>query len=90
MTEERIKELLRYLPGGAQAEEVLRVAIKEVRAEASGAPQDAVRYRWLNNQHNFMIYIENEHALRTNMRLRCGEPLDKWIDARIEEENKTA
>lgn len=47
----------------------------------------AARYRWLNKQHNFMIYIEGNDQMRTNVRLRCGEPLDTWIDARIREES---
>lgn len=48
--------------------------------------QDEKRYRWLNKQHNFMIYIEDEAQMRTNVRLRCGLPLDEWIDNRIKEE----
>ena len=48
--------------------------------------RDAARYRWLNKQHNILIYIEDEKQTRTNVRLRCGVPLDKWIDARIETE----
>ena len=35
MTEERINELIKYLPGGAQAEEVLRTAIREAYQHAA-------------------------------------------------------
>ena len=58
---------------------------KAQRAEVV-APKDAERYRWLNKQHNMLMYIEGMDEMRNNVRLRCGEPLDKWIDARIEEE----
>ena len=48
--------------------------------------RDAARYRWLNKQHNFMVYVEDEKQTRTNLRLRCGLPLDEWIDLRIEDD----
>ena len=47
----------------------------------------AARYAWLNKQHNFLIYIEDADETRQNVRLRCGVPLDEWIDARIKEES---
>ncbi len=50
--------------------------------------RDALRYRWLNQQHHFLMYIEQVGGERSKMRLRCGEPLDAWVDARIEEEQK--
>ena len=49
--------------------------------------QDGVRYRWLNRQDNFMIYIDTFPEMKRNHCLKCGEVLDKWIDARIEEED---
>ena len=52
----------------------------------AGEPQDARRYRWLNRQHNFLMYIEGLDETRTNVRLRCGLPLDEWIDNRIAED----
>lgn len=48
--------------------------------------QDAKRYRWLNKQHNFVAYIEGATRTRQHVNLRCGVPLDEWIDARISEE----
>lgn len=45
--------------------------------------QDSARYRWLNNQHNFLIYIEDQEQTRTNVHLRCGQLLDTWIDAAL-------
>ena len=48
--------------------------------------RDAARYRWLNKQHNLLIYVEDEKQTRTNLRLRCGPPLDTWIDNRIDAE----
>jgi hypothetical protein len=67
----------------------------EARAAARGAWQfltaspskDEARYRWLNKQHNFLIYIEDEKELRQNVRLRCGPPLDDYIDNRIKEQS---
>lgn len=50
--------------------------------------KDAARYRWLNQQHHFMIYIEGPETdpTRSNLRLRCGESLNGWLDKRIEED----
>ena len=56
------------------------------REVAEAYKADALRYRWLNKQHNFMVYIEDAEETRTNVRLRCGLPLDEWIDNRIAEE----
>lgn len=47
---------------------------------------DAARYRWINKKHNFVMHIEDNDFRRQHMNLRCGEPLDTWIDARIAEE----
>ena len=49
---------------------------------------DARRYRWLNSQDHFMIYIAHSFANKDikgekSYRLKCGEVLDSWIDARI-------
>lgn len=49
---------------------------------------DAARYRWLNKHHNFVMHVEDNDFKRQHMNLRCGEPLDTWIDARIEEERQ--
>lgn len=51
----------------------------------AGAIRDASRYRWLNRQDNFLAYIEYPDGTKRH-RLKCGEPLDKWIDAEIESE----
>ena len=56
----------------------------------AGEPEDARRYRWLNRQHNFLMYIEGPDETRTNVRLRCGLPLDEWIDNRIAEDAQRA
>lgn len=52
-------------------------------AENAALKRDAERYRWLNANHNFMMYVESEDHTKTHVRLRCGEPLDQWIDAAI-------
>lgn len=52
---------------------------------AEGTMKDAARYRWLNKQHNFIIHIESMDHLR-HYNLKCGGPLDTWIDARLEAE----
>ena len=44
------------------------------------ANKDAARYRWLNATDNFLIHIDSKPV-----RLKCGDPLDAWIDARIVE-----
>ena len=49
--------------------------------------RDAARYRWINKQHNFVMHVEGNDFKRQHMNLRCGEPLDTWIDARIAEES---
>ena len=57
------------------------------QAPSEAVARDAARYRWLNKQHNFLIFIEAEPEMRReNVRLRCGEPLDAWLDKRIEAE----
>ena len=64
-----------------------RMVIDALRAQrAEEVTPDAARYRWLNKQHNMLIYIEDEAQTRANVRLRCGPPLDDWIDRRIEAE----
>lgn len=40
----------------------------------------ARRYYWLNGQDNFLIQIDGKPV-----RLKCGDVLDRWIDARLEE-----
>lgn len=42
------------------------------------AERDARRYRWLNANDNFLVYIDGRPV-----RLKCGELLDRWIDASI-------
>ena len=44
---------------------------------------DARRYRWLNAQDNFLAYLQHPSGEKT-YRLKCGEPLDRWIDAAID------
>lgn len=48
--------------------------------------KDAARYRWLCKQNNFLVYIENDAGEQTKVRLRCGAPLDEWLDNRLAEE----
>jgi hypothetical protein len=55
----------------------------ELRAELAEAQKDAARYRWLNAQDNFLAYIEQPDGTK-RYRLKCGEPLDRWIDAAID------
>ena len=50
----------------------------------------AARYAWLNKQHNFVAYIEGVTHDRRHVNLRCGIPLDEWIDNRIAEERPAA
>lgn len=50
--------------------------------------KDAARYRWLNAQDNFLAYIQQPDGTK-QYRLKCGEPLDMWIDARIAEMDKS-
>ena len=62
-------------------------ATDAAQAPSEAVARDAARYRWLNKQHNFLIFIEAEPEMRReNVRLRCGEPLDAWLDKRIEAE----
>lgn len=68
----------------------IKEAVAILRECSSGPNREAERYRWLNKQHNFMVYIESALGLRQNVRLRCGVPLDEWIDARIKEEWSSA
>lgn len=63
-----------------------RAEAAEHRAAESEA--DARRYRWLNSQDHFMIYIAHSFANKDikgekSYRLKCGECLDSWIDTRI-------
>lgn len=53
--------------------------------------KNAERYRWLNAK--FGLLLELEHDIRgagryEKVRLRCGEPLDRWIDGQIEAESR--
>ncbi len=66
---ERVAELEKQLSALQLEREALRV--------------DAMRYRWLNKQDNFMLYMEDAQLLRKNVRLKCGEPLNVCIDAAI-------
>jgi hypothetical protein len=62
------------------------LVVREQSYVNSGA--DAARYRWLNKQHNFLVYIENDKGERQQLRLRCGLPLDEWIDNRLKDERE--
>lgn len=53
---------------------------------AGNDAKDAARYRWLCKQNNFLVYIENDAGEQTKVRLRCGAPLDSWLDDRLNEE----
>ena len=94
-TEEQSNEALRALKNAAaqgMVSEVettaTRVAPAESASRCVGAETvDAARYRWLNKQHNFLIYIDGMDEMRSNVRLRCGVPLDSYIDNRIAEES---
>lgn len=49
---------------------------------------DAKRYRWLNSQEHFMLYVHHSFDNKDlegnrTYRLKCGDCLDSWIDARI-------
>lgn len=56
----------------------LAVAYLELSAQVEALKLDAARYRWLNAKDNFLIYIDKKP-----LRLKCGEPLDRYIDAEI-------
>lgn len=56
--------------------EVRALSAPDLAAEARRTVEDAERYRWLNAKDNFLVVIDDKPV-----RLKCGEPLDKWIDA---------
>ena len=53
-------------------------------AKLSELEWDAGRYRWLNSKHNLLISIEDNDGKLARLRLRCGEPLDLYIDRAID------
>ena len=54
-----------------------------LRARCEAAEKAAERYRWLNRKDNFLITIEDKPC-----RLKCGKPLNDWIDAAIAKEQQ--
>ena len=87
-TQKQFDEAAKIL-GVPSAELKLSFAAMSGRAEEVRTPStltaDAMRYRWLNRQDNFFVQINDKPV-----RLKCGLPLDKWIDARREEELRSA
>jgi len=60
---------------------------EQAEQRAAEREKDVARYRWLNAQDNFLSYIEHPNGSKT-YRLKCGEALDKWIDAAIDAERE--
>ena len=94
LTKERIEALctdgLYAAVSGDQQEwdELRELALNGLERSPEATAQKAARYDWLNQQHNFVLYVEDEQRNREHLRLRCGLPLDEWIDNRIAEESK--
>ncbi len=51
--------------------------------------EKAARYDWINRQHNFILEIEDTDHNKS-YRLRCGEPLDRYIDQKLFDEGMDA
>jgi hypothetical protein len=79
-----------YGPAYRDALEVIRSRVSPggETAQPEAVQKDAERYRWLNKQHHFLLYVEPNEGERHKLRLRCGEPLDLWLDNRIKEEEE--
>lgn len=57
-------------------------AICDLALAAQEDKKDAKRYRWLNSNHSFLAYVEADAGTK-RYNLRCGEPLNRWIDDAI-------
>jgi hypothetical protein len=53
--------------------------IVDIINERDEALANARRYLWLNNTDNFLLQLDGKPV-----RLKCGDVLDRWIDARLE------
>lgn len=45
--------------------------------------RDAARYRELNAFEAIVMYVLGSGHAKSHLNLKCGEPLDKWLDERI-------
>ena len=65
--------------------------LPELSSPSATADKDAERYRWLNSKFELLLSVRENVEIagglpnRDRVYLRCGEPLDKWIDAQLEE-----
>jgi hypothetical protein len=51
--------------------------------------KDAERYRWLNSQYDLLAHVKENNGIK-HYALKCGEALDNYIDARINDHDAIA
>lgn len=64
------------------------VKFEDMVAIVAKYKKDAERYLWLNQKYDMLLRIGESDAdySKQTVALKCGDVLDKWIDARIAEE----